>query len=77
VGFPRADDRPLDRFIQTKILSATVVDHLKKANTEFAEVEDCAVALMRIVSDPNIAGMHLFVSCPLPRPGFETLRTRN
>jgi len=43
-------------FIQTKILSATVVDHLKKANTEFAEVEDCAVALMRIVSDPNIAG---------------------
>jgi len=43
-------------FIQTKILSNAVVEHLKQGNMEFATVEDSAVALMKFASDTSIAG---------------------
>lgn len=46
----------MSRFIQTKILSDAVVAYLENVNTEFATVEDAAVALMKVVSDTNIAG---------------------
>lgn len=51
---------PIDvgcRFIETKIMSEAVLDHLKNANTQFATVDDAASALLRIVADKSIHGM--------------------
>ncbi|EHY52470.1 hypothetical protein ABEF95_014906 [Exophiala dermatitidis] len=51
-------------FIETKIMSEAVLDHLKNANTQFATVDDAASALLRIVADKSIHGRSLAI---LPR----------
>ncbi|KAG9789867.1 hypothetical protein KCU88_g1469, partial [Aureobasidium melanogenum] len=51
-------------FIETKIMSEAVLDHLKNANTQFATVDDAASALSRIVADKSIHGRSLAI---LPR----------
>lgn len=45
------------RFVETKILSDTVVAHLKNSGVAFATVDDAAEAAMRIVSDTGINGI--------------------
>ncbi|EXJ65481.1 hypothetical protein A1O7_01822 [Cladophialophora yegresii CBS 114405] len=43
-------------FVETKILSKPVVQHLTGQGISFATVEDAAQCLMRIVSDPSVNG---------------------
>ena len=46
----------LHRFIETKILSKDVAALLTSRGVEFATVEDAALALLRILSDPKVNG---------------------
>jgi len=46
----------LHRFVHTPILSDQVVEHLKNQGIKFATVEDCAQAMLRIVTDKSING---------------------
>ncbi|KAI1613928.1 glucose 1-dehydrogenase [Exophiala viscosa] len=43
-------------FIETKIMNDKTIQQLKDTDTAFATVQDCARALMRIVSDSNTSG---------------------
>ncbi|KIW71882.1 hypothetical protein PV04_00111 [Phialophora macrospora] len=43
-------------FVETKILSKPVVEHLTSRGISFATVEDAGQCLMRIVSDPSVNG---------------------
>lgn len=49
-------------FINTPIMSATVVDQLgpalKAMNSDFAEVEDSVKAVLRLACDTTISGMY-------------------
>ena len=54
----------LTRFVETKIMSETVVQHLHQRNVEFATVEDAGEAALRIISDPRVIGRSFAI---LPR----------
>ncbi|RMZ84789.1 hypothetical protein DV737_g959, partial [Chaetothyriales sp. CBS 132003] len=43
-------------YIKTPLLSAAVVEHLEKAGTEFATLEDAARAVLKLASDSSING---------------------
>ncbi|OAL34439.1 hypothetical protein AYO20_06282 [Fonsecaea nubica] len=43
-------------FVETKILSKAVVDHLTNSGIDFATVEDAGQCALRIVSDPKVNG---------------------
>ncbi|KAF7912521.1 uncharacterized protein EAF01_001542 [Botrytis porri] len=48
-------------YIKTSILSAEAFAHVEKCGVKFAEAEDAASALLRILSDRTINGKSLFV----------------
>jgi len=46
----------LRRFVHTPILDDRAVEHLKNQGIKFATVEDCAQAMLRIVTDKSVNG---------------------
>ena len=64
IGLGYVANTLLSRFVQTKIMSETVVQHLHQRNVEFATVEDAGEAALRIISDPKVIGRSFAI---LPR----------